>query len=266
MKFLKIFLTIIFLNFDSLSSKEFITLQSTTSTRDSGLYEYLLPKFTEKYGFDVRVVAVGTGQALKNAKKCDADVLIVHHKKSEEKFVKDGFGLFRKVFMFNDYVLVGPKNDPAKTKIDNSIKIALKKIVNSKSLFISRGDDSGTYKKELSIWNALGIVPDVKNDKWYLSVGQGMGGALNIAVNKNAYIISDRASWISFNNKREHEILVSNEPLLLNYYGVIPVNPIKCSGTKSKLAKIFVDWLISTSTKKLINNFKVNNNQLFFPL
>ena len=197
-------------------------------------------------------------------KKCDADVLIVHDKKSEEKFVNEGFGLFRSEFMFNDYVLIGPKNDPAKTKIDNSIKIALKKIVNSKSLFISRGDDSGTFKKELSIWNASGRMPDVKNDKWYLSVGQGMGGALNIAVNKNAYIISDRATWISFDNKREHEILVSNEPLLLNHYGVIPINPSKCPDTKSKLTKIFVDWLISKSTKKIINNFKVNNKQLFF--
>ena len=266
MKFVKLFLILIFLNFNSISSKEFILLQSTTSTRDSGFYDYLLPKFTEKYGFDIRVVAVGTGQALKNAKKCDADVLIVHDKKSEEKFVNEGFGLFRSEFMFNDYVLIGPKNDPAKTKIDNSIKIALKKIVNSKSLFISRGDDSGTYKKELSIWDSLGMVPEVKKDKWYLSVGQGMGGALNIAVNKNAYIISDRATWISFNNKREHGILVSNEPLLLNHYGVIPINPSKCPDTKSKLAKIFVDWLISTNTKKLINNFKVNNNQLFFPL
>ena len=264
MKFVKLFLIIFFIKFHPLSSKEFIIVQSTTSTRDSGFYDYLLPKFVEKYGFEVRVVAVGTGQALKNAKNCDADVLIVHHKKSEEKFVNDGFGLFRKEFMFNDYVLIGPKNDPAKTKIDNSIKVALKKIVNSKSLFISRGDESGTYKKELSIWDALGRNPNVKIDKWYLSVGQGMGGALNIAVNKNAYIISDRATWISFNNKKEHEILVSNEPLLLNHYGVIPINPSKCPGTKSKLAKIFVDWLISKSTKKIINNFKINNNQLFF--
>ena len=264
MKFVKLLLIFYFINFQPLGSKEFIIVQSTTSTRDSGFYDYLLPKFTKKYGFEVRVVAVGTGQALKNAKKCDADVLIVHHKKSEEKFINEGFGLFRKEFMFNDYVLVGPKKDPAKTKNDNSIKIALKKIVNSKSLFISRGDDSGTYKKELSIWDALGRIPEVKNDKWYLSVGQGMGGALNIAVNKNAYIISDRASWISYNNKKEHEILVSNEPLLLNHYGVIPINPDKCPRTKSKLAKIFVDWLISKSTKKIINSFKVNNDQLFF--
>ena len=264
MKFAKLLLIIILLNLNTLSSKEFIIVQSTTSTRDSGFYDYLLPKFTEKYGFDVKVVAVGTGQALNNAKKCDADVLIVHDEKSEEKFVKEGFGLFRNEFMFNDYVLVGPKDDPAKTKIDNSIQIALKKIASSKSLFISRGDDSGTYKKELSIWNELGKIPDVKNNKWYLSVGQGMGGALNIAVNKNAYIISDRATWTSFNNKREHEILVSNEPLLLNHYGVIPINPSKCPNTKSKLTKIFVDWLISNSTKKIINNFKVNNKQLFF--
>lgn len=264
MKLVKLFFFFILIDFNSLYSKEFIILQSTTSTRDSGFYEHLLPKFTKKYGFDVRVVAVGTGQALKNAKRCDADVLIVHHEKSEEKFVNEGFGLFRKVFMFNDYVLVGPKSDPAKTKIDNSIKIALKKIVNSRSLFISRGDDSGTYKKELSLWDELGRIPNVKNDKWYLSVGQGMGGALNIAVNKNAYIISDRATWISFNNKKKHEILVANEPLLLNHYGVIPINQSKCPSTKSKLVKIFVDWLLSKSTKKIINDFRVNGNQLFF--
>ena len=251
--------------YSSLYSKEFIILQSTTSTRDSGFYEHLLPKFEEKYGFDVRVIAVGTGQAIANAKKCDADVLIVHHKDSEEKFVKDGYGIFRKEFMFNDYVIVGPKKDPAKIKKVDSINVALKRIVNSHSTFVSRGDDSGTYRKELDLWLMADKLPNPKVNNWYLSVGQGMGGALNIAVNKDAYTISDRATWESFKNKKNHAILVSNEPLLLNYYGVIPISSEKCPNTKSNLANIFVDWLVSENTKLLIDNFRVNEQQLFFP-
>ncbi len=264
---MKIFLTSViylFIFLTSLNSREFIVLQSTTSTRDSGFYNHLLPKFSAISGFDVRVVAVGTGQAIRNARKCDGDVLIVHHKKSEEKFVNDGFGIFRKEFMYNDYVLVGPEIDSAEIKKNKSIKKALERIIKSKSLFISRGDNSGTNKKEVSLWKELGIIPDPKVDKWYLSVGQGMGGSLNIAVNKNAYIISDRATWVSFNNKRNHKILVSNEPLLLNFYGVIPINPKKCPNTKVKLTNIFVDWLISDDTKKIIDDFKINKNQLFF--
>jgi len=259
-------LTILFLIFfqKNFYAREFIILQSTTSTRDSGFYDYILPEFRKKFGFDVRVIAVGTGQAIKNARKCDADVLIAHHKRSEEKFVKDGFGLFRKEFMFNDYILVGPRNDPALTKKSNSIKNALDRILETQSFFVSRGDDSGTNKKEIGLWQAIGRVPDPRDNKWYLSVGQGMGGALNIAVNKNAYIISDRATWVSFKNKREHMALVSNEPLLYNYYGVIPINPERCTNTKSKLANIFVEWLVSKKTKELIDNFKVNKEQLFF--
>ncbi|MEE2695209.1 MAG: substrate-binding domain-containing protein [Pseudomonadota bacterium] len=244
--------------------KEFIILQSTTSTRDSGLYDHLLPQFSKKFGFDVRVIAVGTGQAIKNARKCDADVLIVHHQKSEEQFVEDGFGLFRKEFMFNDYVLVGPSSDPALISKSSSIKNALDRILKTQSFFVSRGDDSGTNKKEIGLWEAIGEVPDPRHNKWYLSVGQGMGGALNIAVNKDAYIISDRATWMSFKNKREHKVLVSNEPLLYNYYGVIPINPDKCPNTKSDLASTFVEWLVSKKTKELIDNFKVNREQLFF--
>lgn len=250
----------------NINSKEFIVLQSTTSTRDSGFYDHLLPKFTKESGFDVRVIAVGTGQALKNARRCDADVLIVHHKKSEEEFVNDGFGVYRKEFMFNDFVLVGPKLDPANIKKHTSVKKALQNIIKSKSIFISRGDESGTNKKEISLWQELGKVPNPKNDKWYLSVGQGMGGALNIAVNKDAYIISDRATWVSFKNKRNHVILVSNEPLLLNYYGVIPINPEKCPNTKAELTNIFVDWLVSSNAKDIINNYRVNKSQLFFSI
>jgi len=263
--YLKFFLILSFLIHDHLESKDFIILQSTTSTRDSGFYNHLLPEFSKENGFDVRVVAVGTGQAIKNARRCDADVLIVHHKPSEEKFVKDGFGSYRKEFMFNDFVLIGPKNDPANIKIDRSIKIALTKIKKTQSIFISRGDESGTNRKEIELWKQIGFKPNPKNEKWYISVGQGMGGALNIAVNKDAYTISDRATWESFKNKKNHAILVSNEPLLLNYYGVIPISSEKCPNTKSNLANIFVDWLVSENTKLLIDNFRVNEQQLFFP-
>ncbi len=245
-------------------SKEFMVLQSTTSTRDSGFYDHLLPIFFQESGIEVRVVAVGTGQAIKNARKCDADVLITHHKKSENQFVKDGFGMYRKEFMFNDYVLVGPETDPAKIKQTNSIKQALSKIIINQSIFISRGDDSGTYKKEIGLWKSIGKIPKPKENKWYLSVGQGMGGALNMAVDKNAYILSDRATWVSFKNKKSHKILVSNEPLLLNYYGVIPISPKKCPNAKVELSNIFINWLISNKTKVLINQFKINEVQLFF--
>ena len=261
-----LFSTIIFLLFKTVGSKEFIVLQSTTSIRDSGLYDFILPKFDKKLGIEVRVVAVGTGQAIKNSERCDADVLIAHHKASEEKFIMDGYGLFRREFMYNDYVLVGPKSDPAGVKKVNSIVNSLKLIEKNKIQFISRGDDSGTHKKELSLWKMTGFKPNPKSNKWYYSVGQGMGGALNLAVNKNAYILSDRSTWESFNNKKNHTIVVENEPLLLNYYGVIPINPKKCPDAKVLNVKKFVDWLISNNTKRMISEFRVNNKQLFFPV
>ena len=261
-----LFFTIIFLSINSINSKEFIVLQSTTSIRDSGLYDFILPKFDKKSGIEVRVVAVGTGQAIKNSKRCDADVLIAHHKESEEKFILDGYGLFRKEFMYNDYVLVGPNSDPAGVLKVDSIVNSLKLIEKNKIQFISRGDDSGTHKKELSLWKMTGFEPNPKNNKWYYSVGQGMGGALNLAVNKNAYILSDRSTWESFNNKKNHKIVVENEPLLLNYYGVIPINPNKCPDVKELFVKKFVEWLTSNKTKKIISGYKVNNKQLFFPV
>lgn len=264
MKYIIFFLAILLNKFSY--SKEFIILQSTTSTRDSGFYKHLLPKFEKKYGFDVRVIAVGTGQAIANAKKCDADVLIVHHKDSEEKFVKDGYGIYRKEFMFNDFVIIGPKKDPARIKKARSINEALKRIIDSQSLFVSRGDNSGTYKKEIDLWLLTNNIPNPKENSWYLSVGQGMGGALNIAVNKNAYILSDRATWETFNNKSDHSILVSNKPRLLNYYGVIPISQEKCPNAKAGLAEVFIKWLVSNKTKQIINSFKINNKQLFFSL
>ena len=264
--YLKLFVILILLINETLQSKDFIILQSTTSVRDSGLYDYILPEFSRENQIDVRVVAVGTGQAIKNAQRCDADVLIVHHKQSEEKLVREGFGLWRKEFMYNDYVLIGPKSDPGNVKGTQSIIEALESISENKLNFISRGDDSGTHKKESFLWMSYGVKPNPKNNKWYLSVGQGMGGAINVAVNKEAYILSDRSTWLSFNNKKNHVILVENEPLLFNYYGVIPINPKKCVGAKLEKVKLFVEWLTSSKTKRLIASFRINDEQLFFPV
>ena len=260
---LLIFLVSVFFN---VHSKEFIVLQSTTSARDSGFYDFILPKFDQTSGVEVRVVAVGTGQAIKNSRRCDADVLIAHHKESEERLILDGYGLYRKEFMYNDFVLVGPKSDPAGVEKARSIVTSLKLIKEKRNVFISRGDDSGTHKKEFSLWKMTGSVPNPKQHKWYYSVGQGMGGALNVAVNKDGYILSDRSTWESFKNKKNHKIVVENEPLLFNYYGVIPINPEKCPDAKRKKVEVFVKWLISDKTKKLIEKFKVNNKQLFFPI
>ncbi len=266
MRKIYILLIVNFFLFLKVNSKEFIVLQSTTSARDSGLYDFILPQFGKKFGVEVRVVAVGTGQAIKNSRRCDADVLIAHHKESEEKFILDGYGLYRKEFMYNDFVLIGPKSDPAGVQKVKSIVTSLKLIKKKKNAFISRGDESGTHKKEFSLWKMTGSLPDPKINKWYYSVGQGMGGALNVAVNKDAYVLSDRSTWESFKNKKSHTIVVENEPLLFNYYGVIPINPKMCPGVKTKQVKSFIDWLVSDKTKLLIEKFKVNDKQLFFPV
>ena len=252
--------------FFQVSSKDFIILQSTTSARDSGLYDFILPKFDKNSGVEVRVIAVGTGQAIKNSRRCDADVLIAHHRESEEKLILDGYGLYRKEFMYNDFVLIGPKSDPAGVKEVKSILKSLKLIKKKKNYFVSRGDDSGTHKKEYSLWKMTGRIPNPRENEWFYSVGQGMGGALNVAVNKEAYILSDRSTWESFKNKKNHIIVVENEPLLLNYYGVIPINPEKCPDVKVEKVNEFVEWLVSEKTKRLLSDFKVNGRQLFFPI
>ncbi|MBS91474.1 MAG: sulfate transporter [Rickettsiales bacterium] len=252
--------------FPASKPEKFLILQSTTSTRDSGLYDYLLPKFKLEHNIEVRVIAVGTGQAIKNSMRCDGDLLIVHHKESEEKFIDDGFGLYRMEFMYNDYVLVGPRDDPAKISMTNSIVDSLLLIKKKKIRFVSRGDDSGTHKKEIKLWALTNFQPDPKKHNWYFSVGQGMGGSLNIAVNKDAYILSDRSTWLSFNNKKNHKILVENEPNLYNFYGVIPINPEKCPDTKNNAASKFIHWLNSNETKDLISSYKVKGQQLFFTI
>ena len=259
--FLFIYLSFIKTSF----SKEFITLQSTTSTQNSGLYDYILPIFSKKYNIDVRVVAVGTGQAIKNAQNCDGDVLIVHSKTSEENFVKSGYGLYRQNLMYNDFIVIGPKNDPAKINSSQNAFEVFKKIYDEKSIFSSRGDESGTHKAEIKIWNEINLETNKFNGNWYRELGLGMGATLNVAVQMDAYTLSDRATWLAFNNKREHKILFEGDKSLFNQYGIIPVNPKKCPTVKFNLSEKFIYWMLSKEGQKKIASFKVNGYQLFFP-
>ncbi len=245
-------------------TKKEIILQSTTSTQNSGLLDAILPIFEKDSGIKVHVVSVGTGQALKNARNGDGDVLLVHAKEAEEKFVKTGYGVERFDVMFNDFVILGPKNDPAKIKGDKDVTIALKKIAASKSVFISRGDDSGTHKKELKLWKAADLSPG-KDQSWYRESGSGMGATLNIAVGMGGYVMSDRATWTAFKNKSDLGIKVEGDKRLFNQYGVILVNPAKHKNVKAKWGQAFIDWLIGPQGQATINRFKVNGKQLFFP-
>tara|TARA_B100000989_G_scaffold5562_1_gene3879 strand:- start:430 stop:1266 length:837 start_codon:yes stop_codon:yes gene_type:complete len=246
-------------------SKEFITLQSTTSTQNSGLYDYILPIFSEKYNIDVRVVAVGTGQAIKNAQNCDGDVLIVHSKTSEENFVDSGYGLYRQNLMYNDFIVIGPENDPAEINSSQNAFEVFKKIYNAKSVFSSRGDESGTHKAEINIWNEINLETNKFNGNWYRELGLGMGATLNVAVQMDAYVLSDRATWIAFNNKRDHKILFEGDKSLFNQYGIIPVNPQKCPTVKFNLSEKFIYWMLSKEGQNKISSFKINDHQLFFP-
>ena len=266
--FITIFLFSMFINiycYKPSFGKEYIILQSTTSTQNSGLYDYILPEFIKKNGIDVRVVAVGTGQAIKNAQNCDGDVLIVHSKDSEENFVRSGFGLYRKNLMYNDFVIIGPENDPAKVKSSGNAFEAFKKIFNERAIFASRGDESGTHKTEIKIWNNLNMSTNDFNGGWYRELGLGMGATLNVAVQMDAYALSDRATWLAFKNKRQHLILFEGDESLFNQYGIIPVNPNKCPSVKTNLSKIFIDWILSMEGQNLISSYKKNGQQLFFP-
>ena len=263
-----IYLFSIFINiycYKTSFGKEYIILQSTTSTQNSGLYDYILPKFTTKNNIDVRVVAVGTGQAIKNAQNCDGDVLIVHSKASEENFVKSGFGLHRKDLMYNDFVIIGPENDPAKVKSSDNAFEAFEKIFNKRAIFSSRGDESGTHKAEIKIWDNLNINTNDFSGGWYRELGLGMGATLNVAVQMDSYVLSDRATWLAFKNKRQHLILFEGDENLFNQYGIIPVNPNKCPSVKKNLSKIFIDWMLSIEGQKYISSYKKNGQQLFFP-
>ena len=244
------------------AADDFIIVQSTTSTQNSGLFDYILPIFQEKTGIEVRVVAVGTGQAIKNAQNCDADVLLVHAKASEEKFVSEGYGVQRFDLMYNDFVIVGPAADPAGVKGMNDVKAALTKLAEAKAPFASRGDDSGTHKKEMSLWKAAGIEP---GGEWYRSTGSGMGATLNAGVGMGAYVMTDRATWISFGNKGDYEIAVEGDEAMFNQYGVILVNPEKCSSVKQAEGQAFIDWLLSAEGQNAIRAYQVDGQQLFFP-
>jgi tungstate transport system substrate-binding protein len=244
---------------------DFIIVQSTTSTQNSGLFDHILPKFKEKTGIDVRVVAVGTGQALKNARNGDGDVVLVHSKPDEEKFVAEGWGVKRHDVMYNDFVIVGPAADPAGIAGLKDADEAFEKIAEAKTPFASRGDDSGTHKAERRLWKKAGIDPTKASGAWYLETGSGMGATLNTAVGKHAYTLTDRGTWLSFANKGDFEILVEGDPKLFNQYGVILVNPEKHPRVKADKGQAFVDWLISSEGQKAIASYKIDGQQLFFP-
>ncbi len=240
-----------------------IVVSSTTSTQDSGLFGHILPMFKAKTGIDVKVVSQGTGQALDTGRRGDADVVFVHAKGQEEKFVAEGHGVKRHPVMYNDFILIGPKGDPAGVK-GNDIVAALKAIKDKGASFISRGDRSGTHSAELRMWKNAGI--DIGKDKgaWYKEIGQGMGAALNTASASNAYVLADRGTWLSFKNRGDLAVIVEGDKRLFNQYGVILVSPEKHKHVKKQAGQAFIDWLISPEGQKAINEYKINGQQLFF--
>lgn len=242
-----------------------ILVQSTTSTQNSGLYDYLLPIYRKETGVTVHVVAVGTGQALKNGRNCDGDMLVVHAKPAELKFVREGYGVDRHDLMYNDFVIVGPAADPAGIKGMKDVGAALKKIAAAHALFASRGDDSGTNKAEMRLWKAAGVDPRASSGGWYRETGSGMGATLNASVGMGAYTLTDRSTWISFRNKGDFAIDVQGDPRLFNQYGVMLINPKRCASVKAGLARQFEDWLLSRHGQQVIAAYHVDGQQLFFP-
>jgi tungstate transport system substrate-binding protein len=249
----------------ALAQDKFITVASTTSTENSGLFGELLPKFQEKTGIEVRVVAVGTGQAIEVAKNGDADVLFVHHKPSEEQFVADGFGVERHEVMYNDYVIVGPAADPAGVEGSKDAVDALAKIAAAEAPFASRGDDSGTHKAELALWQETGADVAGASGSWYRETGSGMGPTLNTAAGMDAYALTDRGTWLSFENPQNLAVLVEGDPRLFNQYGIILVNPEKHPHVKADLGQKFVDWVLSDDGQQAIADFRIGDQQAFFP-
>lgn len=246
------------------AEKPFITVASTTSTEQSGLFKHLLPQFTEKTGIEVRVVAVGTGQALKIGERGDADVVFVHAMSAEEDFVAKGFGVGRSDVMYNDFVLVGPKSDPAGVRGSRDAVKALQAIAGKEVPFVSRGDDSGTHKAELDLWKLAALDPKAGGN-WYRETGSGMGPALNTAAAMDAYILADRGTWLSFKNRGDLAILVEGDDRLFNQYGIILVNPARHAHVKEKEARAFIDWVISPEGQAAIADYRIEGAQLFFP-
>jgi len=249
----------------TLAQEKSILLQSTTSTANSGLYDYILPMFTGKTGIQVNVVAVGTGQAIKNAQNGDGDVLLVHAKSAEEKFVAEGYGVERFDVMYNDFIIVGPPSDPAKIAGGSDAAAALKAIADSRSLFVSRGDNSGTHKKEMALWKAAGVDAGAGSGTWYRETGSGMGATLNAAVGMGAYALTDRGTWISFKNKGDYKVVVEGDKNLFNQYGVILVNPHKHPRVKQAEGQAFIDWILGDEGQAAIASYTLDGQQLFFP-
>lgn len=258
-------LLIIFFSQLTFSSEEHITLASTTSTENSGLLDYLLPFFTEKSGVSVRVLTRGTGQALELGRRGDVDVVFVHAESFEKDFISNGYGVKRYPVMYNDFVLVGPNQNPAYINNSDTVTEAFRKIFDSRSTFVSRGDNSGTHFKEKQIWKKVGKNIFNKKGKWYREVGSGMGSTLNITVALQGYTLSDRATWETFKNKENFLIILEGDSILFNQYGVILVNPLLHKHVKKDSAQMFIDWLISKEGQYLISSFVPNSEQLFFP-
>ena len=242
-----------------------ITVASTTSTEQSGLFGYLLPRFTSATGIGVKVVAVGTGQALDIGRRGDADVVFVHDKSAEEKFLSEGFGVKRHDVMYNDFVLIGPKADPAHIAGGRDVAEALRKIADARAVFVSRGDRSGTHEAELRLWKESGVDLGAAKGVWYREIGQGMGAALNMASSANAYLLSDRGTWLSFKNRGDLAVLTEGDRRLFNQYGVMLVNPARHPGVKAGDGQSFIDWLISEEGQNTIAAYKVGGEQLFYP-
>ncbi|MFQ5533402.1 MAG: substrate-binding domain-containing protein [Sphingomonadales bacterium] len=243
-----------------------ITVASTTSTENSGLFDHVLPLFETRTGISVRVIAKGTGQAIEIARRGDADVLLVHHRPSEEKFVAQGFGLKRREVMYNDFVIVGPRDDPADIGGGHDALTALRLIAASSAPFLSRGDESGTHRRELALWREAALDVDGAGFSWYREAGAGMGAALNIAAEAEAYILADRGTWLGFHNKRNLEILVEGDKRLINIYSVILVNPVRHPHVKAKDGRTFIEWLLSPPGQAAIAGFRIAGEQPFFPL
>jgi tungstate transport system substrate-binding protein len=249
----------------SLAQDRSIVVASTTSTADSGLFGHILPDFEAKTGMTVRVVAQGTGQALDTGRRGDADVVFVHARAQEETFIADGFGVKRFDVMYNDFVLVGPKADPARIRGGKDVLTALKAIHLAQAPFVSRGDRSGTHSAELALWKAAGLAPHDARPAWYRAIGQGMGAALNTSAAMGAYVLSDRGTWISYRNKAALEIVLEGDRRLFNRYGIMLVNPQKHRHVRRDLGQVFIDWIVSKEGQDAIGSYRIEGQQLFFP-
>jgi len=247
------------------ADRGFIIVQSTTSTQNSGLFDAILPKFRKKTGIEVRVVAVGTGQALKNGRNGDGDVLLVHARAAEDRFVADGFGIERQDVMYNDFVIIGPPDDPAGITGGRDAPAALAGIAGAEAPFVSRGDNSGTHIKERALWRAAGIDPSGSSGAWYREAGSGMGATLNTAVGMGAYTLTDRATWIGFGNRRDFKVLVEGDKRLFNPYGVILVNPTRHPHVNAVGGRAFISWLTGSEGQAAIAAYTVSDIQLFYP-